>query len=586
MHKNTSLFKRFVALAISLLMVLQMMPVASLAEGLEGYSSVSSDPYGGNEYARVTFRSPGKEEDEYDTVASRDIEIGAALGGLPDVPDGDGYLCTWKAEDGTQVTKDTVIQSNMVVTASLYKEYTFEDQKLSMVIRAPKGRLTEEATPYLQSVALTDEQMAAVVTKAGEDISVLDAINVYFQNKDGEKVQPDQSVSISMHLKTAPTGNVSVVHIPDAPVATRKLMKATKSSSSSSSINAEVVPSSINGQDITFDAGSFSVYAVVESGSTVDEARVTVNFYGTNMTTPVATYYVKNSDVLLGNGERQPNVQYIEDIVIDPGVGATLESNKLFLGWSIDAADANNDANYDTTNYGASYSTNTKHYTVDEIRQYLANKVIRESEVLNIYGMIFNVFTVQYEDPFGVILAEDEVIFSLNETSASYAISQSYSAPDQTHNFEGWNVKTGSTSISNATFNGSAIEAPYPMGTTMTIAGSIVFSVNMSEGHWLIFEENGNNATYNAPIFIKQNEVSREPSLPMVRPGYSFDGWWTGKPAAEGEDPTGSRYTFGQMLEDTTTLYAKWNVDETATYSIIIWVQSVSDDKDAADALL
>ena len=75
MHNNVGSFKRFVALALSLLMVLQMMPVASLSDTPEGYSSVSSDSYEGLEYAKVAFLVPGEEEGEYISAGSWDVEI-------------------------------------------------------------------------------------------------------------------------------------------------------------------------------------------------------------------------------------------------------------------------------------------------------------------------------------------------------------------------------------------------------------------------------------------------------------------------------------------------------------------------------
>lgn len=357
---------------------------------------------------------------------------------------------------------------------------------------------------------------------------------------------------------------------------------------------ADVVDSTVSGDTVKFEAEGFSVYAVID-GATDEKARITVNFYGTSSTSPVKTYYVKEGDEYLGTGERDPEKQYIEDIVVDPGVGGTLPSGKLFRGWSIDSAAANTDENYDTENYGAAYTSTTKPYTIEEIQEYLSTLEITEGQTLNIYAMIFNVYSVTYEDPDGVTMAAEDVIFSQNETHGTHTIDQSYTPTDQTHNFEGWNVKSGASNISNAKFDGEDATPPYQMGTTMDISGDVVLSVNQSEGHWLIFEENGSSATYNAPVFVKSEETSQPPALEMKRPGYTFAGWYKLKDGEtltdDDKDEEGNyiigekfeEYPFNIELEDTTTLYAKWNVSEKAKYTVVVWTQSVADDKNATD---
>ena len=103
------------------------------------------------------------------------------------------------------------------------------------------------------------------------------------------------------------------------------------------------------------------------------------------------------------------------------------------------------------------------------------------------------------------------------------------------------------------------------------INGDIVFSVNAPEGHWLVFDENLKGATYNAPQFVKQGEVTSEPPLEMVRNGYTFGGWYTNKECTDGNE-----FTFGEELEDNITIYAKWTAATTANYTIIIWKQSLN----------
>lgn len=272
----------------------------------------------------------------------------------------------------------------------------------------------------------------------------------------------------------------------------------------------------------------------------------------------MATFYVKNSDELLGTGTRDDSKSYLEDIIADPGVG-TLEDGLVFHGWSIDT-DASGD--------GAEYTIDTEVFTVETIRQYIADNLlgtIKEGDELNVYAMIFKVFSVTYLDEAGISLGADDIYFPINETQTPYTVSHTYTAPDPTQNFEGWKPDTPSNIVS-ATYNGQDAEAPYKLGTEMVIKGNIVFSADAPKGAWLVFEENG--GTYNAPQFVKSDDVTHVPPLTMEKRGYSFGGWY------EDADFTQS-FTFGQPLPERKTIYAKWNVNETAGYTVIIWAKNL-----------
>ena len=116
----------------------------------------------------------------------------------------------------------------------------------------------------------------------------------------------------------------------------------------------------------------------------------------------------------------------------------------------------------------------------------------------------------------------------------------------------------------------------YTNGTQVTITGNVKFSVDAPAGFWLVFDENGKGATYNAPRFIKAGEVTSSADLlPMTRNGYTFVDWYTGAPSATGQDPTGEVFVFGRGLTETTTIYAKWQPNTTANYTVLIWKQHV-----------
>ena len=91
----------------------------------------------------------------------------------------------------------------------------------------------------------------------------------------------------------------------------------------------------------------------------------------------------------------------------------------------------------------------------------------------------------------------------------------------------------------------------------------MVLSVNAPPGHWLEFDENGKGATYNAPQFVEEGNIMREPSGEMTRLGYTFGGWYTDKDCTEGNE-----FTFESELADNTTIYAKWTEADTASYTV------------------
>ncbi len=315
---------------------------------------------------------------------------------------------------------------------------------------------------------------------------------------------------------------------------------------------------------VSFNAESFSVYAVI-GGSSGDEARAFVNFYGIDDQL-VTTYYVKNSDQLPPENEadRDPTVQYIDEIVTDPGIGGTLSGNLVFVGWYISES-GNKD-----------YTTTTTPVTIDDIRSYLADLQITEGDVVNIYAMIFKVFTISYFDEANISLGSDEIKIMANQSSGAYTVSKNYTPVDPTKSFEGW-LTDNDSSISDAVFEGESAAEPYKMGTTMNVSGDIIFTVSAPRGRWLVFDENGKGATYNAPQFVKEGTVTVAPTLEMTRLGYNFVGWYTERYADDETPDEGNRFNFGgELTENPTTIYAKWTPAQTAEYTVLYWKQNVS----------
>ena len=299
---------------------------------------------------------------------------------------------------------------------------------------------------------------------------------------------------------------------------------------------------------ITFPARSFSVYIVTESGA---DARLKVIFHQNE--TDEVTIFVKAADTLAA---------HINTVVYDPGVG-TLGSGVQFRGWTTNASYTSDDIATGMTIEGVR----------NDLKARFRTSVTDGTEV-HYYAMLFKSYVVTYLDERNATLGSHDVTFRLTDpTTQSYKVNMGYSPQDNEHNFMGWQAQTGGTNISGWT-SGTI----YPNETDITISGDVVFGVEAPEGHWLVFDENGRGATYIAPQFVLSGDTTTEPTLTMVRNGYTFDGWWTGAPASTGDDPTGTRFTFGGQLSDYTTIYAKWNPKTSANYSVIIWKQSLECD--------
>ncbi len=404
-------------------------------------------------------------------------------------------------------------------------------------------------------------------------------IKIYANQKQREKGKTWQPAGEKVHVyvRSSSFGNrkVRVYHIPDAPLETRSLLKAAPAAP-----QTELVAET-TAQDgwVAFDAGSFSIYAVVDPGSTEDNARVAVNFW--NGENKVATIYVKNSDT----GDD------LDTILYDPGIGkdVTLGENEIFLGW--------------TTNkdYTASQADRDAAVTIDKIREYIDKTKFAEGDTVDYYAMILKNFTINYLDPDGISMGTHSIYITTDQTQADYQITMTYTPTDNQHNFEGWLVTEETKNHISASDPAAddiqvyiddqeVTRTRYQFEANLTITGNVEFNVNAPEGEWLIFNENGKGARYNAPQFVKRGDHVVEPSTAtaeeMTRTGYTFGGWYT--KLAEGATPDEHGYTAvdesslfqfqNQELNEYTVLYAKWTPVRRAPYTIIFWTQNYARD--------
>lgn len=443
---------------------------------------------------------------------------------------------TTKDENGTltaEILGEGRIRINLVETEK-DTAYDLDADGMHVHVDAPAGAFGAGTYMEISAVELNEEQLAQVQEQAaqvlGEQTGTrIQAVDISFYDETGEKVQPEKPVKVELKTPEAVEGRFCVVHLGDTV----------------SRVESERVKEG----RILFEAESFSIYAVVEEGAEEDVSRATVNFYGKDGTTIIATVYVKNSDT---SAE-------LKDIIFDPGAG-NIEEGELFEGWSI--SDVN------TTN-GYNYTTSTEAKTIEDIRDFFADPglVITEGDVYNIYAMVFNAYAVQYKDEDGITIHSETLVNRTGE-SVDYTVNMPYTPKEQDSEFQGWNPTTGSDKISAK--DGSA--APFENGTEVTLSGDVVLSVVAPPGYWLSFQENGSGATYTPPQFIQTagDTVTVRPENP-TRLGYTFGGWYLNP------ECTGSQFAFGGKINTRTTLYAKWTPVERANYTVIVWQESTTD---------
>ena len=437
-------------------------------------------------------------------------------------------------------------------TTSMPEAY-FEaySNKVFVKVYAPEGAFPEGTQMKVTPVA-DDEVMDAVEGVVDGTVNKIHAVDITFYLKKDENteivIEPQAPISVSMNAYGIADEDAVVVHVPDEG-------------------DAEVIEETTVEKDgVTFESDAFSVYVVVETVV----PRLTVNFV--NGGTTIETMYVKKADT----------AEEVKVIIHDPGAG-TIPAGQVFKGWTTDPE----------------YTSKTTFMTIDEVRTDAMTRAAGLSgadDSVTYYAAIFKQYTITYVDGKGITVGTEVAEIPARETEAAYTVNMGYST-DDSHNFEGWIVIDGQSNVKNypegaqtETVDGQEIKY-YTNGTEITITGNVKFSVDAPEGHWLIFDENGKGATYNAPRFIKAGEVTSDDGmLDMVRNGYKFVGWYTERPNPTTDnpypEPTGSEFAFGGSINETTTIYAKWEAISSAQYTVLIWKQNVAgNDYDFVEAV-
>ena len=349
------------------------------------------------------------------------------------------------------------------------------------------------------------------------DIKIVDKDDpeVKYQPKDGSKVDVRIELADKDSSEEAAT-STQVVHFADG------------------AENGDIIENSTAGQLVSFDALSFSIYAIVDSSK-----RLQYNFYdGTSL---LASEYIKKQDNIL---------QELYDPGVEPEYGQT------FVGWAY-SPDETNPANI---------------YTIGQLNQQAADKYNSATEELteiNVYAIYDEAWYLRYMDQDVDGNATVLKVVRVLKEAADKNVTIDYSfTPEEGIVFEGWtDVATGQT---------------YQQGATITLDHHVDLYVKLQGRNWLVFDSNaggpGSGVTYTPPQLLIGSEATTTKPEDPARRGYTFTGWNT---KADGTGTwwyrtNGSVNRFGNTLSADTTLYAQWEANDT-DYHVVFWMQKATD---------
>ncbi|MCR5370462.1 MAG: hypothetical protein K6E83_07110, partial [Clostridium sp.] len=227
---------------------------------------------------------------------------------------------------------------------SMSIQHHLDDGSLETVAGTTKKTVVEisdDAEDAVNSVsAVTEDGQTEISVEAQDDG------NVYTFDEDANKAKMEQQLqkagkesSFRMKVESGETALTNDIEKgapkKKAAAAQTEVKKNSVTKTISTSVSNEGVKTEVQEEkgegDIKVEDGkvvadfvvdSFSVYTIVDSGDTGDNARMTLEFY--NGETLIATMYVKNGDT----------AAELEKIVYDPGVG-TVPAGLIFKGWTL-----------------------------------------------------------------------------------------------------------------------------------------------------------------------------------------------------------------------------------------------------------
>ncbi len=546
---------------------------ASIEEAADAASSASTE-IEEKEQNLVTVKYKasmgGRVSVKEETVDLNDKD--AKFEGSEATPWNDKYQFTeWVDEDGNFVTNDPLlvpsdVEKDTTFTAKFMKLEEMPEIKeqvttggMNVSVKADEGLFPEGTTVSIEAIS-DDKAMETAQDTLGDNVKEAKGVDIKFIYEEKE-IQPADAqyvhVSISL-VETIEGTDFTVLHEHDGEV--KEIEDADISTEEK---NSDPADDTQVATAVEFDSNEFSIYIVVGQETQDNDARLNVKFM--NGETEIASVFVKKNDL-----EDGADGNHFNEIIYDPGVGE-LDPGVQFRGWT----------------QTEDYTIDTPELDIDGVRAEITdmlNAGVKEGDSVTYYAMLFKTYTVSYLDDRGASLGSSEIKFRADDAAQyhDYHVFMNYTASDENHNFEGWHVSEGKDNIEDYDYSANDGEGKlYANGADIKIKGDVTFSAIEAEGHWLVFNENGKGATYNAPQFVKSGKPTVEPCKPeeMIRLGYTFGGWYDteahANAHAQNTNVTTGKFTFGSTISEKTTIYASWISATTANYTILLWRQNI-----------
>ena len=408
---------------------------------------------------------------------------------------------------------------------------TFRSNAAGMTITVIADKETfPEGTQMKTAYVSPGSVMGAIENAVDGEIIKVKAVDITFRYEDRE-IQPEKPVRVTISASGMDSSlDHEIVHIDDH-----------RNNVVETVVDKEDMP----GTKGTFEADGFSIYAVVETGETGEDARLAVNYERADGTK--ATQLIN---------KRQ--IDQIGLYIYDPGVG-TLPADTEFMGWSSQE----------------DYSADTDRMTIADIREEVKKKLIegvKEGDEVTYYAMVFKSYTVTYLDERNIRVKTAQILVRADDDSeVTHEVSLNYtpSPPKEegaAAEFMGWQQIEPEVSGQTKLFQ---------VGDTIDLEEThYILKASTRKGHWIFYEENLTNAPRTQPEFVLPGGKPTKPADP-TRSGYTFEGWYT-EDATDARDGqvSGELFDFSKELTSNTTVYGKWTQGGTADYSVMIWFQN------------
>jgi hypothetical protein len=451
------MMRRIIAILLAVLMFVQVMPLAALAETLQndeaGFQSVESNDIKGldvEEVFEITFEledeveqteqtavgngkgkgkgkllsaksnnGKGNAESNGRSAKARLRRSGEKLGKLPDAPQ-KKHLYGWVDKKNKRyVTEDTVVTGSMSLSpiGTNEEDLSLSDNGVSVEVPADSIPENTEFSATFISADSVQEAVESIVSEVGE----IRAVDMTFTDKNiNQEVEPAKPVEVTMSVDGMNTDALTVIHIKDDG-------------------SIEEVNYTLSGNTISFSATSFSIYVVTDEIGKI----VTFNFYDDEGNLITSEYIKKNLDGTVQD-------LYSPSFILGYG--------EDFFGWSEEE-----------------HSQNGK--TIDQLNTEITSSWDQLADQVDYYAVVKKVYVIRYlkYEVNGKPITLETITIPTSETDRSHKVLGDLGSDEGT-TFEGWMTQDGTI---------------YRTGTTIEeVNEHWDFYLKETGRYWLVFDVN------------------------------------------------------------------------------------------------